>query len=426
MSRPPGDPLWPSGPAGSSDRATDESDESSVPVAESASPGKPNRLVVLGVLAALVLGGVAVVVLSTGEKPPELQPVIAVDGWAPYWALDRSADEISRRDGSMREVSPFWFLAAGVDQIIVDPNASVDLTEDFLDDADEALLVPSIVDGLAAGEMAAILADPESRRRHVDAIVGFAADGGYDGIDVDYEQFAFADGRDTWEVTRPNWVSFVSELADELHADGRTLTVSVPVVYDAGRGPDSGYWVYDYAAIVDHVDTIRIMAYDYSVGDPGPIAPLSFVQQAIDGAIEATGRPDKLSLGLAMYGRNWPVSVTGECPEPDEEAGVTIPGVTTVTPGSVDDLIKRRNAVPAYDATTGEWSFEYELEISDSTTTCVQTRQVHYVDADGVRARMDLAIAAGLGGVSLWALGFEDDDVWDALLIDATLPESDV
>jgi hypothetical protein len=37
---------------------------------------------------------------------------------------------------------------------------------------------------------------------------------------------------------------------------------------------------------------------------------------------------------------------------------------------------------------------------------------------------MDLAIAAGLGGVSLWALGF-DDDVWDAILIDATLPDPD-
>jgi hypothetical protein len=36
---------------------------------------------------------------------------------------------------------------------------------------------------------------------------------------------------------------------------------------------------------------------------------------------------------------------------------------------------------------------------------------------------MDLAISAGLGGVSLRALGFDDDDVWDAILVDATLPE---
>ena len=41
---------------------------------------------------------------------------------------------------------------------------------------------------------------------------------------------------------------------------------------------------------------------------------------------------------------------------------------------------------------------------------------MYYVDGDGVRARMDLAREAGLGGVSLWALGFEDDAVWEQVL----------
>ena len=76
-----------------------------------------------------------------------------------------------------------------------------------------------------------------------------------------------------------------------LHADGRTLTVSIPPVYDAGQTPESGYWVYDYGAIVEHVDRIRIMAYDYSVAEPGPIAPLDWVESTITGAIEATGSP---------------------------------------------------------------------------------------------------------------------------------------
>ena len=35
---------------------------------------------------------------------------------------------------------------------------------------------------------------------------------------------------------------------------------------------------------------------------------------------------------------------------------------------------------------TGEWFFEYDLEVTDGVTTCTQTRQVHYVDGDGVRA----------------------------------------
>jgi spore germination protein YaaH len=271
-------------------------------------------------------------------------------------------------------------------------------------------VVPSIIDALPAGAMAAILADPTTRAQHVEAIRAFAADGGYDGIDIDYEQFAFSDGRDTWAATRPNWVAFIEELGAALHGDGRTLTVSIPPVYDADQTSDSGYWVYDYGAIVDHVDRIRMMTYDYSVTEPGPIAPLEWVESAIEGAIEATGSPDKLVLGLPAYGRNWPVFVTGECPATD------VPGRTTVSARSVDDLIARREGEPVRVDETGEWMYEYDLEVTDGTTTCVQTRQVHYVDGDGIRLRMDLARQYRLDGVALWALGFDDEAVWDAIL----------
>lgn len=377
-------------------------------------------LFAVGVLA--LVGASAAVIVTRGDEKPALQPVLAIDGWAPYWALDDSAADIARRAGSMREISPFWFKVTGVNRIETYPTAPVDLMEKFLDNTRGARVVPSLVDRLPAGQMAAILADPDTRRRHVETIVAFAEDGDYDGIDLNYEQFAFADGRDTWETTRPNWVSFVAEVAEELRDDGRTLTVSIPVVYDDGRTSESGYWVYDYEGIVDHVDHIRIMAYDYSVGEPGPIAPLDYVRRAIKGAIEATGRPEKLVLGIPTYGRNWPVSTRGRCPPPNWSRGIEVPGTTTVTARSVADLIGRRDASPVYDETTAEWSFDYELEISDGTTTCVQTRQVHYLDAAGVRTRMDLARKAGFGGVALWALGFETDEVWNAILIDATPP----
>ena len=377
----------------------------------------PVALGVIGVLAILT----AAVVVSNDEGP-SLRPALAVDGWAPYWALENSAPEISRRSGSMREISPFWFKVTGVARIETYATAPIDLVEKFLANTRNARIVPSLVDRLPAGQMAAILADPDTRRRHIETIVSFARDGKYDGIDLNYEQFAFADGRDTWETTRPNWVSFVTELAEELHGDGRTLTVSIPGVYDDGRTAESGYWVYDYEGIIDHVDHIRIMAYDYSVEEPGPIAPLDYVRRVIKGALEATGQPEKLVLGIPTYGRNWVLSTRGTCPPPNWSKDITVPGTTTVTARSVDDLIEKRNAAPVYDESAAEWSFSYELEISDGSTTCVQSRRVHYVDATGVRARMDLAKKAGFGGVAIWALGFENDAVWDAILIDAIPP----
>jgi spore germination protein YaaH len=276
---------------------------------------------------------------------------------------------------------------------------------------------------MAAGGMAGVLADPTTRTAHVDAIVEFADDGDFDGIDIDYEKFAFEDGRDTWQATRPNWVAFVTELAERLHADGRTLTVSIPPLYDADETADSGFWVYDHGAIAEVVDRIRIMAYDFSTSEPGPIAPLSWVEEAIEGTKQAVADDSKLVLGIPMYGYNWVVATDGTCPP-------TAEGRTGVPARSIDDLITRRGAIPIRDEDSGEWTFTYELEVTDGVATCTQSREVHYVGADGARARIDLAREAGLGGVALWALGFETDGTWltidDAIRVGTTADTSPV
>ncbi|MGE5209615.1 MAG: glycosyl hydrolase family 18 protein [Acidobacteriota bacterium] len=374
---------------------------------------RPNRrqLVLVGLFALLLVVIGAGVYITQTESPPPPKPDIPLDAWVPYWTLDDAAPEFDERSGSMREVSPFWFTARSADEIAVDPNADPEATAAFLDAARRADVdvVPSIVDLLPAGEMAAILADPATRSRHVEAIRRFAADGDFDGIDIDYEQFAFADGRDTWATTRPNWVAFIEELGAALRADGRSLVVSIPPVYGDGQTDESGFWVYDYGAIAPHVDRIRIMTYDFSVASPGPIAPIDWVETAITGAIEATGSPDKLVLGLPAFGRNWVVSTTGVCP-------ADAPGRTAVTARSVDELIALRSVTPTPVDDTGEWTFDYQLEVGDETTSCVQMRRVHYVDGDGIRRRMDLARQYRLDGVSLWALGFEDQAVWDQIL----------
>ncbi|MEM8748615.1 MAG: hypothetical protein AAGF91_18075, partial [Actinomycetota bacterium] len=58
----------------------------------------------------------------------------------------------------------------------------------------------------------------------------------------------------------------------------------------------------------------------------------------------------------------------------------------------------------------------YNLPVESASGTCVQSRVVHWVDSEGVRLRMDQARTARLGGVALWAYGFEDDAVWAEIL----------
>jgi HAD superfamily hydrolase (TIGR01509 family) len=358
-------------------------------------------------LAAAVIGFVVERRTDGDAGPP---PLVPLDVWAPYWTLGDTVDELSGRIRSVREVSPFWYRATGATEISIDPNANAAATDEFIRIArrSNARVIPSVIDAMPAGGMAAVLSNPTTRAQHVATVVAFVLDNDFDGVDLDYEQFAFADGRATWGATRPHWVAFIRSLADELHRRGKTLTVSIPPVYDDGRTDTSGFWVYDHGAIAEVVDHLRIMVYDFSTSSPGPIAPLEYVERSIAGTLSVVDDPTKVVLGVPVYGYNWPVATVGDCP-PDAD------GRVSVTARSVHDLLERRGGTPVRNDVWGEWSFEYQLQFDNGETSCTQFRQVHYVDGDGALERIQLAREAGLGGVALWALGYEDDGVWNLI-----------
>jgi spore germination protein YaaH len=349
--------------------------------------------------AAILVLGVAVVVARQLDGDPRRPPEsIAIDAWVPYWRLDVATPSLGQNAGLLREVSPFFYAARGVTDVGFNENVDVEEANRFIELARlrEVPVVASIVDEMPAGGMAAVLAVSETRRQHVDTIAAFAAANDFDGIDIDYEAFAFKDGRDTWETTRPNWVAFITELSTRLRSEGRTLTVSIPP-------PD--YSVYAYDEIEPHVDRIRIMAYDFSTSEPGPIAPLGFVEDTIDEARKLTDDDSKLVLGIALYGRNWLVGTTGTCPA--DAPGDVVP----VFQSDIDDLMVRRQVTATRDESLGESSFSYSLELDG----CTQQRQVHYVDAAGTAERIDLARRHFLGGASLWALGFDGAATWQEI-----------
>jgi HAD superfamily hydrolase (TIGR01509 family) len=372
-------------------------------------------VIAAGVVAAVVAVAVGISAFSGGgaDDPPRRPPgPLAVHAWTPYFALADAVPDLPGRAASFDQLSPFWWEATADGSIRVQDNVPTELAEQFLDIArdNDVPLVASILDGTEAGVMAGILADPDRRASHVDAVASFAADNDFDGIDIDYEQFAFADGQSTWAATRPNWVAFIEELGRRLHDDGRLLVVSVPWISGDGTESDPGYWVYDYASITPHVDTIRIMAYDYSVesSPPGPIAPLPWVRSIIAATSAASGDPSKLVLGIPLYGRNWVVSTTGTCPADAE-------GNISQSARYLEDLAVRRGATPEVVPGDEEMRFTYDLEVTDGTTTCTQTREVHYVDGARAQQRIQAAVDGGLAGVSMFSFGYEDAATWTGI-----------
>ncbi len=161
--------------------------------------------------------------------------------------------------------------------------------------------------------------------------------------------------------------------AHRQRAAGRTTT---------GRPRTAATGCTTTAAIAPHVDAIRVMAYDYSVADPGPIAPLDWVEELIDGshrgrrrAGEARPRHPAVRPQLGdRHERRVPRRHAADGTEPRLNA--------------IEDLIERRDAEPIYNEETGEWSFTYQVDLPRGRPACTQTREVHYVDAEA-RAAAD-------------------------------------
>ncbi len=277
--------------------------------------------------------GLVAVTLATAVLPaPALGATAApprriVSGWLPYWSSAASTASVVANADLFTDVSPFWYAAhrsgnvSSIEQQVSNSSKSTYLPQ--LQAAGIRVL-PTITDGMAAHSMAATLSTVPTRTAFVNQIVSLVVSNGYDGIDLDFEGFAFKDGRSTWATTRPLWVAFVKQLGAGLHAHGKLLSVTTGYL----TSPTTGYWVYDWAGIGPSIDRLRVMTYDYHVSAAGPIAPFSWVDAVAKFAASQVAS-GKVQIGVASYGRDWRTATTysgvvSTCPTTGP-AGATAP-----------------------------------------------------------------------------------------------------
>ena len=379
---------------------------------------RPNRRawVVGGIGVVVVVVIVAIGLVWSRDDPWERSgPPITVSGWVPYWQTTEALGSFVEHADLFGDVSLAGWSVREDGSVLPYDQLPPDAVESFRSRSD-AYGVPflaTVFDEMGSGGMAALLADPSRRAAHVADLIALVDSGDFDGLDLDYEVFAFSDDRSTWATTQPLWLAFLDELAAELHAADHLLVVSVPPVYDDGSPTDTGFWVYGHEAMGKIVDRIRVMTYDYSVPEPGPIAPIWWVAQVIDAMTELVPA-EKLDLGVPAYGRDWVVSIDGTCPVDQE------PATRSVSIRSVTELIATQAAVPIWDDASAEWGFDYVstatgVDAAGVAVTCTAQRSVRYIDGAAIGLRAWLAHRNDLHGVAVWALGNDDAAVWSAI-----------
>jgi len=315
----------------------------------------------------------------------------------------------------MKEVMPFWYTLKSPTVIRDDystANPSWPIANTICLMRKSGLkLIPTITDGTDKLVLSAYLAKPEVRTTIVKSIVDLVNKYSFDGIDLDFEGFAFVDGNTTWPKTAPNWVLFVKELSIALRAQQKLLSISAPYAFNPTE-KQKGYYVYSWAEIASSIDRLRIMTYDYSVAKAGPIGPISWTEKTLQYAISIMPA-SKVFIGLPGYGRDWITGVTGTCPAtapPGLKAGAKA-ATFRMNYAAAKAVIDQ--AVPTFDAKSSEATYSYQqtfngLTAKGAATACTVNRTVWYQNDRSYLERMNLVAKYRLGGAALWTLGMED------------------
>lgn len=232
------------------------------------------------------------------------------------------------------------------------------------------------------------------------------------GINVDIEYAGEASPE-----LRQNYTTFIRrtrQTIDDYAATARKpkLQLSASVFASAA----SRHLLWDLPAITADLDQVVVMAYDFhrpSSPVAGPVAPIFGAKEIWDNDIVLHLKEflkvmpaEKVLLGIPFYGYEW--ETVGS-----EPRSLTFPGSGgTASYSRVQQLLQD----PEYFPITQGWD---EDALSPYITYSKEDRShvIYYEDARSLSYKLELVTGLRLGGIAIWALGYEDGsrELWDTI-----------
>lgn len=224
------------------------------------------------------------------------------------------------------------------------------------------------------------------------------------GINIDFEPTVDITSQD-----RANFTTFIANLHAALPQD-TLLTIS----HYPSAAAKPRLW--DLQALEPFTDYFVMMTYDYTLPSSsrvGPNAPLRDNSNVFEHTILKNLREtttlipaSKILLGIPFYGYEWETS------DPTKYAPALSRG-TTASLERIESLRQSPNLTSYWDHNT---LTPYALSTDSGTLS-----QIYYDNETSLSLKLELVKSAGLGGIAIWALGYEQNVPWLWPLIN-TLP----
>lgn len=322
-------------------------------------------------------------------------------GFAPYWNLKKLDLH------ALNSITHFAYFALHLD---VNGNIQTHVNRRELEPgylnytrllqenpADKPLILTFMPENQDA--LAAILTSPAAGAAAVTAITDKVKEISASGVNVDFEPLG-----DIPPALRDGYTQFVRTLRQTLGS----VELSVSIYPSAATRPR----IWDLANLAPYTDYFVVMTYDYTMPSAdrvGPNSPLRGAGQLFEhdivkniAEISRLVAPSKLLLGIPFYGYEWD-TVTADKYSTVEGRGsvASLARINQMIEDKTLELVWDRNTLTPYGI----------------SSVSGQTSQIYFENNTSIKLKLDFVKSAGLGGIAIWALGYEGNNptLWDTI-----------
>jgi spore germination protein YaaH len=334
-------------------------------------------------------------------------------GFLPYWNINT----VTLQD----ELTHLGYFSLTIDakgNFIESTNGEVDMglrrlnTDEFLDIGNSLIendkQVEIVITQFNHGDIVAFLGSKSAQEKFFRNLDSVLLAYPINGVNIDFETSGKTD-----QKLRDHMTEFMKDLRTHLDSRYADMQISIDVYASAAKNPQ----LWDIAAITPYVDYIVVMAYDFhrsSSPRAGPIAPLFGGKDLWDGDINqylqaflAIVPNEKILLGIPFYGYGWQTTSS----DPQSHTFPNTGG--TFSYNRVSKLIEERGQVLGVEEYWSEEALSPYIVYKEDGQTYI----VYYENSRSISYKLDYVNQLNLGGVAIWALGYEGDsrDLWDVV-----------